>query len=52
MTQVEALTTLPEGLPVLLGERRAGYVRAVAPGLELDGWLAEGDAVAVADHNG
>lgn len=45
--QVDALTTLPEGLPVRLGEHRAGYVRAEAPGLELSGWLAEGDAAAV-----
>lgn len=52
VAQVEALTTLPEGLPVLLGERRAGYVRADAPGLELSGWLAEGDAAAVGGSDG
>ncbi|MFI0606261.1 MAG: BatD family protein [Anaerolineae bacterium] len=45
--QVDALTTLPEGLPVRLGDHRAGYVQVEVPGLELSGWLAEGDAEAV-----
>ena len=50
--QVDALTTLPEGLPVRLGDHRAGYVQVEVPGLELSGWLAEGDAEAVSGSGG